>query len=339
MAPTGNRQGFNTYIKAEKYVGLAIAALERELVLPNLVTRFSGENFKNAADDTVVVWKTKGITQARDYEWRTRNAPIVLDEIYRTSASIKLNNHMYSGVPLTDEELTMDVTSFGTEILLPQMEAVRDRFESKLVAALNAAHFPALPAAAEDGDPYKYALAARALLNKQGTPASNRYLLVGTDVEGWFLNSPKLVTMDPSAATNAFREAQLGRLAGFTIVTSQLIDSNAIFALHPTWGVLSSLAPEIPAGVTYGARASHDGLSMRVIRDYDPAFLRDRSIVSTYWGFNEIMDQFDRYITADPRLATAPDGLGVGDIVIVDGQPQYVADTNVRGAKGEFTAA
>lgn len=343
-------QMHNTYIKPEKYVGLALAKLEFESVLPNIVTRYNGDIHKGARNDTVIVWKTDGITIARDYEWRTRNLPIVMDEIYRTSAAISLGTHTYNGVELTDEELTMDLTSFGTEILTPQMSAVRDRLESKVVTALNNSNFKVTNLDATEGDgvttgddPYRFALQARSVLNAQGTPQRGRYLLVGSNVEPWLLDSNKLEKRDLPASASAFREATLYRMAGFDILSSMLIDPNAIFALHPTWAVLGNLAPEIPQGVVYGARQAFQGYSLRVIRDYDASHLKDRSVVSTYTGISEIRDEFQRYTDADKTGNTAlwqdrPSGYDVGDIVITDGQPQYTG-MNVRGARGTFTPA
>lgn len=333
----------NTYIKPEKYVSLALAMLERDTVLPGLVTRYDGAGFIGAQDDTVTV-RTEGITKARDYEFRTRVNPIVMDEIYRNAWSIALDTHTYSAVGVTDEEMTLDITSFGEEVLSPQLVAIRERLESKVVTALGAAPFKTVDLdAAEADSPYKYALNARAVLNAQGTPRAGRTLLVGTTVEPWLLSAPELVTMDPSQAQTAFREAIFGRLAGFNIMSSELIADDAIYALHPSWAVLANLAPDVPQGVAYGARRAYQGYSLRVIRDYDANYLRDRSVISTFTGINSINDEYDRYTAADQAGPTArwtarPSGYGVGDIVITDGKPQFTTK-NVRGAKGTFTPA
>jgi hypothetical protein len=331
----------NTYIKAEKYVSLALAMLERDSVLPNIVTRVNGDMFKAAKDDTVTI-RTDGVTKARDYEFRTRTAAIILDEIYRNAWDIKLDTHVYNAIGITDEELTLDIESFSTEVLSPQLTAVRERLEGKVVTALGAAPFKVtnLDAVAAD-DPYRFALEARATLNGQGTPRSGRVLLVGTDVEPWLLDSEKLIRMDPSAAQSAYREAVQGRVAGFDILSSELISPTAIYALHPSWAALANVAPDVPSGATYGARRDFRGYSLRVIRDYDPNYARDRSLVNTFSGINSINDEYLRYTAADQTANNAlwqarPNGYGVGDIVITDGKTMFT-DKNVRGAKGTFT--
>src|SRR5690606_21032090 len=52
----------------------------------------------------------------------------------------------------------------------------------------------------------------------------------------------------------------------------------------------ANVAPEVPAGVTLGASTVFDGLAMRWIRDYDPNFLRDRSVVSSFAGAASVED-------------------------------------------------
>ena len=314
----------NTYIKAEQYAALAVAALNRRTVLPQVFTRFDGGLFVGALDDTVT-FKLPGVTQARDYEWRTRTNPIVLDKIGRTKISIKLDTHTYSAVPITDEELTMDLTSFGSEVLLPQLSAVTERLEGKVMAGLRAAPFKTttLDADATD-DPFDWALDASLTLDAQYTPSDGRTLLVGRNPWKWLMKSDALVRYDPSQAQTAYRRALAGEIAGFNIVRSPRLADNEIFAIHPSALVLANVAPGNPDGATYSASRSFEGMSMRVLRDYDPNFLRDRSVVSTFTGISSVNDEYQQ------------DSNGL--VLDAEGNPQ-ITGKNVRGAKGTFTPA
>src|SRR5690606_30494060 len=51
-------------------------------------------------------------------------------------------------------------------------------------------------------------------------------------------------------------------------------------------------APAYSGSAGFGATASSDGVGMRWISDYDPNFLRDRSVVSTYRGFRPVVVTF-----------------------------------------------
>jgi hypothetical protein len=314
----------NNYLKAAKYAALAVGALDSTTVLPQVFTKYDGGNFRGAEDDTVT-FRLPGVTQARDYEWRTRTNPIVLDKIGRTKISIKLDTHTYSAIPITDEELTLDLENFVAEILDPQLVAVIERLEGKVMAGLRAAPFKTTNlAAAEADDPYKKALSFKKVLDKQFTPKSGRKLLVGANVAEWILGSDSLVKYDTAAATTAYREATLGRLAGFDIVESARLTDNEFFAVHPSALVLANVAPENPDGAVYSERRSYRGMGVRVLRDYDPNFLRDRSVVSTFTGISSVNDEY----------LTDANGL----VLDVDGNPQ-ITDKNVRGAKGTFTPA
>jgi hypothetical protein len=314
----------NTYLKAAKYAALAVGALDRTTVLPQVFTKYDGGNFRGAEDDTVT-FRLPGVTQARDYEWRTRTNPIVLDKIGRTKISIKLDTHTYSAVPITDEELTLDLENFATEILDPQLVAVIERLEGKVMAGLRAAPFKVTNlAAAEADDPYKWALGVKKVLDTQHTPKSGRKLVVGANVSEWIASSDSLQKYDSEQARTAYREATLGRLAGFDIVESDRATDNEFFAIHPSALVLANVAPENPDGATYSARQQFRGMGVRVLKDYDPNFLRDRSVVSTFTGISSVNDEY----------LTDVDGL----VLDVDGNPQ-ITGKNVRGAKGVFTPA
>lgn len=331
----------NTYIKAAKYAALAVAALERDVVLPNIVTPFDGRAFVGAEDDTVT-FRLPGVTIARDYDWRTRVNPIIVDKIARTKVAIVLDTHTYSANAITDEELTLDIESFQTDVVFPQTDALRNKLESKVINKLAAANFKVtnLNAVTAD-DPYVFALKARSVLNGQGTPGGRRVLLVGSNVEPWILNSQAVQKSDPTAAKNAYQEAVFGRMAGFDILSSALIGANAIYALHPSWAVLANVAPDVPQGVSYGAKVAFRGYGLRVIRDYDTNYLRDRSVVNTFTGISEVQDEYAFYTTANLTdggggTSTIPDGYSVGDIKITDGAP-VLTGKNVRGARGTFT--
>lgn len=322
-------QNQNQYLKAQKYAAALVGALERDTTLPMAFTRYDGNGFVGAEDDTVT-FKLPGMTKARDYEFRTRNSPIVLDLISRTKVSIRLDTHMMSAVPITDEEETLDLTDYQREILLPQKEALAERYEGKITTALRAVNWSTVGGAnidaAEADNPYAWALAAKSVLDKRGTPRNGRRLLLGANAFNWLIQSDKLVQYDGVQATTAFREATFGRIAGFDVVDASMsLEDNEIFAVHSSALVIANLAPVVPSGAVWGARARYDGFSLRVMRDYDTNWARDRSVVSTFSGISSVNDEYQRDangIVLDPE----------------DGTPQLTG-ANARGVAGTFTPA
>lgn len=321
----------NTYIKPEKYVALALAALEKRAILPMAFTRLDGTNFRGARDDTLTTFRTPGVTRARDYEWRTRTNPIVMDRIARSETTIKMNDHIYNAIPITDEELSLDVTSFTTEILDPQVNAVVDRADAKVFNALRTANGFKRTDLAVDGSKRVLTelLGIKSVLDAQGTPKANRRLIVGSEMANWIRASEDLLKYDPTQATTVFRQSTLGRIADFEIIEFHGIEDNKFYAVHQSAIVFANMAPASPEGATYSARQSFRGWALRVLKDYDTNYLRDRSVVSMYGGVAPVLDE----------LEMEKDSLGVWvpklDPTTED--PIYTGK-NVRGAEGVFSA-
>lgn len=330
----------NTYLKPEERVNLVLAALQRVGNLTNLITPFNGDNFVGALNDTLV-YTTKGITKARDYEFRTRTRPIVFDEIYRTKLPISIDQHMTVGNRWTDEEEKFDRNSFAREIALPMAEAMRDRFDVKVLARLQAADwavtsldFTAAELAADNGA-LKVGLRLKSQLDAVGTPANGRYLVLGANAFLALASSPGVLKYDPSQANTVFRRGVFGTVAGFEIVDGTLfMGENDVVAVHRSWAVLANAAPENPQGAVWSANASAFGYAARMLLDYDVDYASDRALLNSFWGISEINDQYARHTQQTANAAN--DGSEKGDVIIEDGKPKTTGK-NVRGGKGTFT--
>jgi len=283
----------NTFLKPETISRTALGLLRRELVLPRLVTRLGIEDFRGAKDDTVNVRVPARLT-ARDYEWRTRTNPIVLDDIAETSVPVVLTEHPYSAVAVTDEELTLDITDFATQVLNPQILAVAEALEAALSTVIEGATYATEVEYAESedgtGSPFYRALVdARKALNDAKVPASERFVLLGSTVEAAALKEDAIRVETGSA--DALRESIIGRIAGFTVIGNvQGLLADFAVAAHRSAFAFANVAPEVPSGVTLGASTLFDGLALRWIRDYDPNYLRDRSVVSSFAGAASVED-------------------------------------------------
>ena len=319
----------NTYIKVEQYLATFLAALNVRSLLPSIFTRTPADAFASAEGDTLY-WKTNRVTTARDYEWRTRTAPIILDKIGQARVAITLDKHVYNGVPITAEELTLDLKRFATEIAQPQAESVRDRIEQKVVKGLRAADFKtAIPAFYEDDDPWTVVRGIRRILNDNGCPADNRYLLVGSQVEDWMLGAERVAPVADGITNPAVRNATIGQIGGMTIVPSSMLAEDEIFAVVPSTLVIASGAPALPLGLADAqkARASYEGYEMLLTIAYDQRFQQDASVFSTFLGVNSIEDEL--------ATTTDADGFTILDLD-EDGNPTLTGK-NVRGAKGTIT--
>lgn len=288
----------NAFLKPEKVVNQGLGMLMRELVLARIVSRKGVADFKGAKNDTISI-KIPSLLAAREYEWRTRTAPIEIDDLVEQSIPLLLNKHLYSAVQITDEELTLDITSWGEDVARPQVRAVAEKAEASIATAMDAGDYQTELQFVEglegpDGEPLRFwhtLTAARKALNTQFVPANNRWVVLGANVEEAFLNEPGERKVDESGTDSALRDAVIDRRAGFTVIGNcNSIDPDVAYAFHPTAYAFGNVAPVVPDGVARGATSSYEGIAMRWIQDYDSMFLRNRSIYSLFSGAWSIED-------------------------------------------------
>jgi hypothetical protein len=296
----------NAFLKAEKIVSQGLGLLQRDLVLTRLVKRFGPDDFRGAKNDTINI-RIPSLLAGREYEFRTRTQAIIVDELKETSISVVLNKHAYSAVGITDEELTLDITSWGEQVARPQVRAVGERLEGYVAKAMetDADYLHEVDWVEDDPDAengrafYRAALRARKYLNGENVPRDGRVLLLGSSAEEAALNSPHLIKANEAGSDQALREAVIGRIAGFTCVGTNSVDENFAVGMHPTAFALGNVAPVVPEGASAGATMSFDGLNMRWVRDYDSDHLRDRSVYSAFAGTASVEDARDMDVESE----------------------------------------
>lgn len=282
----------NTFLKPEVIVNQGLGLLQRELVLPRLVTRLGQADFVGAKNDTVNV-KIPSLLAGRDYEWRTRNTAITVDELNEQSIPVTLDKHPYSAVAITDEELTLDINSWGEQVARPQIRAVAERLEGYIADAMAGGSYatPALDPSSFT-DFHAVAVEARRRLNVANVPSGGRFIVLGSNLEADALNDDLLKKANESGSESVLREAIIGRVAGFTVIGNvNSIDPDVGYAFHTSAFAFANVAPVVPAGAAAGATGVFDGLAMRWIRDYEADYLRDRSVYSSFAGAASVADE------------------------------------------------
>ncbi|WP_018348221.1 P22 phage major capsid protein family protein [Longispora albida] len=290
----------HTFIKPTVIAAAALGLLQREIVLPNLVWRDAASDFAGAMNDTVDI-HVPARAKARRMALRDRSAQIVTDDLTETKVSVSLRTHVYHATSVTDEELTLDISDFGAQILAPQIRAIAEDVEDQVATEMVGAAYPTtitVPAT----DPEDALTDAATALDKANVDLTQRYAVLGADVYNKLLKSKVLKQVDTSGSDGVLRRAQVGNLAGFEIYKTNAIPANVGFCFHRTAYTLALRAPAVPDGATFGQSESYAGLAVRWLRDYDAAFLRDRSVVSIFTGTGIVADGPDG---AD--AGTAPD--------------------------------
>lgn len=287
-------------VKAKKQIQYALPMIERQLILPYVMTILGKQNFTGAKNDTANFKVTEGsIATARDYDFRGRTGPIVLDDIYQFGGNIpvRLNKHIVSATGLELEHMTLDDIKFASDVLAPQVEAVVNSVEAKALAGFRALHVKHTVATDSDTDPLLISTEARRLMDSDKVaPQSGRVFLIGTDIAAAWLASDRLSRYDSTGETGtpALRDAVIGRLAGSPVVVHNGLDPQEGFYMHSSGLVLANAAPDVPLGAITGSSGiSKRGIAVTWIQDYDANYARDRSMLHTFAGVNEIRDERD----------------------------------------------
>lgn len=301
----------NTFLKPSVIANTAIGLLYRELVVARTLwtDAINPGEFTGALNDTV----NMRIPARRTARKRTLRAgtAIVNDVSTEFSIPVTLDTDVYNGAPITDEELTLDITDFAMQVLNPQVRAVAEGLEDEAISEIENAAYPGSMSINPDWTEFKvggrtdwYLVAARAakLLDKKHVPTTERTLLVGADVKEQIITDDRFSRFDSigTQAPDALRERAIGRIAEFNVVPTTDIDDDAAFAYHRTAFVLATRAPAIPRGATAastramgepgGAMGYWSGISVRWLSDYDYTNTTDRSLVNAWCGTATVLD-------------------------------------------------
>lgn len=299
----------NVFLKPQVIAATALGLLQREIKLPGYVWTDAVPDFAGKFGDTVTI-RIPASTTARRRDLRATGAArnITMDELTETGVDVKLDTDIYSAVPVTDEELTLDISDFGGQILQPQIVAVAEGLEDDLVDCMQGANYRDT-VTLTTGSMYDGAVDVRTALNDNRVPSAQRTVVVGSSIEAAFLKDPQFVRADQSgdSSNQAMREAVIGRVAGLTVVGSQALDPTEGYAFHRTAYIMATRAPKVPDGASFGQSTSYAGLAMRWLKDYDFTTTTDRSLVDAYAGFKAVDDGPVTDIDgAGPGTETAP---------------------------------
>jgi hypothetical protein len=294
----------NKFLTPKQIASASLAALTQQTVLAGTTWRDAEADFQGKQGDTVTIRTDTVVGTVRTFN-RAENKPIVIDDVEEKSVDIKIDTYLYKGINLPDEQLTLQVKDFTKQIATPQAKSVAIGLETMVAGQMNA--LPSTITVKGDGtDLHTQMIRARALLNKAGVPFDQRWFAVSSELESMLLNDPqkRLVPVDASGSPQALREAIIGRLYGFTVLPSNYLADGSGVAYHTTAFPLVTRALEVPAGATFGQAMTYGGFAMRLIRDYDPGFQQDRSVVSTLAGASTTVD--DGSVKRAVRFTTAP---------------------------------
>lgn len=299
-------------IKAEKVVETALALLERESVLAATVWRDAAGDFAGAKNDTISI-RLPAYTSSRKNTLRAGSSR-TRDSLVERKVDVTLASRLYKDVEVTDENFTLDLVNFTSQVMAPCLRSIVRGYEDEVADLFEGATYQ-VEIELDADDPLAGLRAARKALNNASVPQSQRYLAVGSDVEELILNAT--VVQENIARTgdaSALRDASMGRLAGFMPFVSNALAPDEAYAYHQTAFVLSSRAPLVPAGAPWGATLSEGGFAIRAVQVLDPTEIINILATEAWVGTNIVedhgsIDANGKFVpSADPDNPVTPAG-------------------------------
>ncbi|GEB50441.1 P22 phage major capsid protein family protein [Streptomyces cacaoi] len=298
----------NGIVYTDKLASAALANIEAAVVLSGTVQKHPDSDFTGAAGHVVNIRRPSilnGFQEGIDDGSPAGSRTIKTESLNEQVLPIKLDQHVYSAIDLSDAELSLGVEDFTGQVVMPQTEAIVNRMERVVASAF--AEFPeaeAIEIEVDDNDrpangdyvnaaqQIRFAISQlSARLTAQNVPVAGRYLVLGSTVAGWLMNDPNLTDASAAGSDSALRESVIGKLHGFTLLQDNRVEPLGLYAYHTSAIQLVTRAPVVPAGgVAAGTSSAEGGYALRWIRDYNSSTASERSFLSTYVGVTVLKD-------------------------------------------------
>lgn len=278
-----------------------LAALRYLSSLPRTVRQdFSGE-FIAGRGQTVNILHPVKVADARTYTKaaRTARTAIVFDELTQAITPVTLEDQVYSAVRLPDDFATFNLVSLEQQVLIPQAEVVADAVTAPLLAEMNAVAEDGLPTLTAS-NALEVLIAARQKLNQRKVPFGDRFIAMSPEVEANLLTLDQLQKANEAGTDGMLREATIGRLFGFTLISDPGITAGSAVAYHRDAFAHVTRPSRNPEGAAKSATVAQDGFSLRWLQHYNPLQLEDQSVVDTFVGAATI--DADRAVSFDATV-------------------------------------
>ena len=252
----------NTFLTIDMIAKEALMILRKNAVMAGLVHRDYSKEYVAGVGDTITIRKPATFT-VKDFVEATG---ITVQDATEEKQTVKMDKFYDVSFAVTSKDLTMNISDFSEQLLVPAMMAFRDKIDEEIIKVAEGAthtvtHAEGLIAPAD-------VISARKLLNDGATPLSMRSLVVGTQAEADLLSSELFVSAEKVGSTEGLKEASLGRKFGFDTYVDQNVGKKSL-AFHKNALAFVTRPLALPQGNKESAIVNYDGFGLRVVKDYD----------------------------------------------------------------------
>lgn len=280
----------NTLYTPQQAARSTLAALRYLTTLPRTVRTDFSQEFVAGRGMVVNIKNPISAGASRTYTQANRTArdAIVFDELDQDTIPVTMDTQVYKAIRLPDDFATFTLTSLEREVIVPMAESVVDGVTAPLIAEMNAVAVDAgVPLLAADGsNALDVLIELRAVLNARKVPMGDRFFAITPQAEAAFLKLDQLQKVNEAGSDGVLREATLGRLLGFTIVTDPNLTKSV--AYHRDAFAHVTRPSRAPEGAGFSATIAQDGFALRYLQHYNPLQLEDQAVVDTFVGAETI---------------------------------------------------
>lgn len=278
----------NTLFTATQAARSTLAALRYLTNLPRTVRQDFSTEFVAGRGQTVNVLAppTVGASRTLTPADRTARNAIVFDDVAQSWIPVAIEDQIYKAVRLPDDWSTFTLQSLEQQVLVPQAQSVVDGLSAGLISQMSAvATAGTVPTMARDGsNALQTLIQLRAVLNDRKVPMADRFVAVGPAAEAALLGIEQLQKVNEAGNDGVLRDATIGRLFGFTIVTDPNLPDDYGVAYHRDAFAHVTRPSRPPEGAAMSKAIAQDGFSLRWLMHYNPLQLEDQSVVDTFVG-------------------------------------------------------
>lgn len=273
----------NTFITPDLIARLAYANLYENAVMAGLVHRDYEADFRGAQGATVTIRKP-AVFEAEEYD---RTQGITVQSATESSIPVVLDTLLDVSFEVTAEQLTLEVSAFNEQLLMPATEAIRQGIDRKILTLRDDVTQSVGVAPGETWDDPLVLVDAGRVLDQAKVPATQRACVAGPITSANWTKDPLFHQADQRGDTEGLREASIGRKFGFDNFMSQNIAAPAEdpdpgdpttevnVAFHRTAFALVTRTLALPQGAANAAVFSGNGFGIRVVQDYDIDLKKD----------------------------------------------------------------
>lgn len=253
----------NTLLTPSIIAREALMVLRNNAVMANLVHRDYSDEFVAGIGDTITIRKPATF-EAKEFN----GSKIDVQTATENGVEVKMDKHLDVSFAVTSKDLTMNISDFSAQFLVPAMQAFADKID-KYILGLKTDVTQSVTATS---DIKNDVIDARAYLTKSATPLTERRFVYDSDTETKLLKTDLFISAEKVGdAGTALREASLGRKFGMDFYVDQNADDAGVagLAFHKNAFAFVTRPLALPQGAAKAEIVSYDGFGLRVVQDYD----------------------------------------------------------------------